>query len=185
MSDTAILSPQADISSDLKTFDSKVAAYARDPLHLQLPKAVLSCIMHDNTAVKRIIMQCAVKYALGACAVKSERRMIVALQDWLLPNEDIKYTAPEPITYTGLQYRFYSTSERILLHAVRGVFFPKESVATERLADIISMNYEEQGIIQKWGILKVETKDKKTNFAGRPETIKAIWQTLQQYIRRS
>ena len=109
----------------------------------------------------------------------------MALQDWMLPNEDIKYTAPEPISYTGLNYRFYITNERIILHAIRGAFFPKESVATERLDDIVTMNYEEQGLIQKWGILKIETKNKKTNFAGRPETIKAIWQTLQQYIRRA
>jgi hypothetical protein len=116
--------------------------------------------------------------------VETGRRIVMALQDWLLPNEDIKYTAPETVTYAGLEYRFYITSERIIFHAIRGAFFPKESIATERLEDIVTMNYEEQGWPRKYGILRIETKNKKTNFAGRPETIKAIWQTLQQYIRR-
>ncbi len=108
----------------------------------------------------------------------------MALQEWLLPEEEVKYTAPGIITYMGSPYRFYITNERVLLHANRGMFFPKEDIITERLVAITSMSYKEQGFLPKIGVLQVETKDKSMKFGRKPEIIKAIWQTLQKDIRR-
>jgi hypothetical protein len=108
----------------------------------------------------------------------------MALQDWLLPNEEIKYTASGNVRFAASAYRFNITNERIILYQQIGTFFKKENVIAERLEDIISMAYSEgYELFAKFGYLKVQTTSKTVKYAGRPENMKALWQELQQYIR--
>jgi hypothetical protein len=110
----------------------------------------------------------------------------MSLEKWLLPKENIHYCAPDNITYSGVDLRFYISNERILLHNKQGLIFKKETIVAERLSDVITMAYREEGILMgKKGILQVQTKDKVMDFKGKPESIKTIWQNLQLYIKRT
>lgn len=110
----------------------------------------------------------------------------MSLEKWLLPQENINYCAPDNVTYSGVNLRFYISNERILLHSKTGWIFKKETIVVERLSDVITMAYKEEGILMaKRGVLQVQTKDKVMDFKGKPESIKTIWQNLQLYIRRN
>ena len=109
----------------------------------------------------------------------------MSLQTWLMPQENIYYTAPDNVEYGGSNLKFHITDQRIVLHNHKGLIFKKESVVTERLDDIVSMSYREEGILfAKKGVLQIQTKQKIMDFKGKPESIKVIWQNLQQYIKR-
>lgn len=109
----------------------------------------------------------------------------MALHDWLMPQENIQYSSPETVEYGGTELIFHITDQRIVLHNRKGFIFKKESIVTERLEDIITMAYKEEGILfMKKGVLQIQTKNKVMDFKGKPESIKVIWHNLQQYIKR-
>lgn len=109
----------------------------------------------------------------------------MSLQTWLMPQENICYSASDTVEYGGTDLKFHITDSRIILHNTKGLIFKKESVVTERLDDIITMAYKEEGILfAKKGVLQIQTKTKVMDFKGKPESIKVIWHNLQQYIKR-
>ena len=108
----------------------------------------------------------------------------MVLQDFLFPQEVIKYQSPSKIKYGDFPYDFYITDQRILCHSLTGLIFKKDRVVAERLEDITTLSYNEKGLIGKKGILTVNTSSKVMKFEGRPSDVKTIWQELQKYIRR-
>jgi hypothetical protein len=109
----------------------------------------------------------------------------MALHHWLLPQENIHYSAQETINYGGVDLIFHVSDQRIILHNRKGFIFKKESIVAERLEDITTMAYREEGVLfAKKGILQIQTQNKVMDFRGKPETVKIIWHNLQQYIKR-
>lgn len=109
----------------------------------------------------------------------------MALHDWLMPNENMNYSAPDTIEYGGAELNFYITDQRIVLHNRKGLIFKKESIVTERLSEIVSMAYKEEGILfMKKGVLQIHMSNKIMDFKGKPESIKVIWHNLQYLIKR-
>ena len=108
----------------------------------------------------------------------------MALQQWLMPGENIQYRGGE----VWIQHRkceLFITSERLLFYANEGFFFKKEFVVAERLADIESMSYSETGTFSKQGKLEVHFRYKKVlSIIGTSQSVRTAWQTLQHYIRR-
>ena len=110
--------------------------------------------------------------------------MKMVLEDFLFPGEVIKYQSPSEVKYSGDYFNFYITDQRLLVHKRSGLLFKKDRVIAERLGGIISISYKEKGLISKKGILRVETNVKKMDFEGKAGDMKAIWQELQQFIKR-
>lgn len=109
----------------------------------------------------------------------------MALQNWLMPLENVKYSSPDTVEFAGADLRFHISDQRIILHNTKGLLFKKETIVAERLEDIVTMAYKEEGILfAKKGVLQIQTKNKVMDFKGKPESIKVIWHTLQQYIKR-
>jgi hypothetical protein len=109
----------------------------------------------------------------------------LVLEDFLLPMETIKYQAPDLITYAEHLYNLYMTNYRLIFYVKVGLLFKKENVVSERLEDIITMDYSERGLISKSGVLKIQTKDKRMEIQGTVPIIKAVWQELQKYSKRA
>jgi hypothetical protein len=108
----------------------------------------------------------------------------VVLSDFLYPGEKIIFQSGK-IESLNDQFSFYITDQRILLYRQRGVLFKKDRIIAERLDDIRTMNYSEEGTLRKKGILCIETYSKKMEpIVGRVLDIKAIWQEMQKYIRK-
>ena len=106
------------------------------------------------------------------------------LENFLFPKEIIRYQSPCPIRYGDDDYTLYVTDQRLLAHKSTGLIFKKDRVIAERLDDIKSLSYDEQGLIFKTALLTVETDCKKMSYTGRPLDIKTLWQEVQRYIRR-
>lgn len=77
----------------------------------------------------------------------SELEMV--LENFLFPQEVIKYRSPSKITYGEFLYDFYITDQRILCHSLTGRFFKKDRVVAERLEGITTLSYNEKGHIER------------------------------------
>ena len=108
----------------------------------------------------------------------------MVLSEFLYPGETIVFQSGK-IESLNDQFFFYITDQRILLYRQRGVFFKKDRVIAERIEDIRTMHYSEEGVLRKKGILHIETFSKKMEpIVGKVLDIKAIWQEMQKYIKR-
>ena len=116
--------------------------------------------------------------------LKRKECLTMALQQWLMPGENIQYRGGE-VWIQGQKCELFITSERLLFYANQGFFFKKEFIVAERLADIESMSYSETGNFSKQGKLEVHFRYKKIlPIKGTPQSVRLAWQTLQHYIRR-
>jgi len=120
------------------------------------------------------------------CGLKTaiECELDLVLEDFLLPNEAIRYKSPGMIRYLGEKFYFYITNRRILVYRSRGKVFKKDRVIAERLESIKSLNYNERGLARKRGYLNVETESKRMFFEGKIPDVKGIWQELQKHIKK-
>ena len=109
----------------------------------------------------------------------------MVLEDFLFPGEVIIFQSGKVETLND-RFDFYITDQRILLYRRRGVIFKKDKVIAERIEDILTLHYDEKGIVKKKGVLRIETVSKKMEpIEGKVPDIKAIWQELQKYIKRN
>ena len=108
----------------------------------------------------------------------------VVLTDFLYPGETIVFQSNKIVSLND-NFFFYITDQRILLYRRRGVLFKKDRIIAERIEDLRTMNYAENGVLRRKGILRIETYSKKMDpLVGKVADIKAIWQEMQKYIRK-
>ena len=106
----------------------------------------------------------------------------MALDDFLMPGENVCYLSPEPIEYQGDIYDFCITDRRLIWHKRTGIIFKSDKVVAEYIGDIDGMSYEERGILSKKGIIKIRMTRKKLEFSGSKDSIKAIYVKLQSHM---
>ncbi len=104
------------------------------------------------------------------------------LQDFMSPSETIRFSAPNLVMHANQYYNLHITNDKLILHNTRGLIFKKDDIIAHRLEDILTMQYNEKGIISKRGLLEIHMKDKKLPIEGHPTSMKAVWQELQKYI---
>ena len=96
----------------------------------------------------------------------------------------IRFQSPRRVRTHGDLFEFYITDHRMLLYKRRGVVLKRDTIIAERLEDIRTLHYHEKGVLEKRGVLHIETLSKKMEpIEGRSSNIKAIWQELQKYIK--
>lgn len=108
----------------------------------------------------------------------------MVLEDFLFPQEAIRYQCPTKVRYGDDLYTLYITNLRVLAYKRKGLLFKKDEIIAERLEDIRTMSYREKGILSKKGIFHIETQVKKMDFEGKANDMKTIWQKTQQCIQR-
>jgi len=108
----------------------------------------------------------------------------LVLEDFLFPNETIKYQSPNKISYLGDKFYFYITNQRILVYRSKGKVSKKARVIAEKLEDIKRLSYNEKGLIRKKAHLSVQTENKRMFLEGKIPDIKNIWQELQKYTKK-
>jgi hypothetical protein len=108
----------------------------------------------------------------------------LVLADFLYPGETVVFQSGKVRTLNDVFF-FYITDQRMLLHRRRGVMFKKDRIVAERLEDVRTMQYTEEGVLRKKGVLRIETLSKKMEpIVGKVSDIKGIWQEMQKYIRK-
>lgn len=109
----------------------------------------------------------------------------MALAQFMLPGESVLYESPGEVYYRRRPRALLITGERLLLHAVTGVFGPKEHVVAQPLTWVSHLEYSEEGLFSKRGRLDVRFTDETVSFTGEPEVIKDVWRALQRHALKT
>ncbi|MCL1976738.1 MAG: zinc ribbon domain-containing protein [Candidatus Bathyarchaeota archaeon] len=111
------------------------------------------------------------------------------LEDYLMPNESIKYQSECNVRYGEKEYSVILTDIRLILYAIRGMFFKSDDVVTELLTNIRGIKYKETGILTKTAHLQVNCiETQKANagsiidLMGSQYAIKALYQRLLPFL---
>jgi hypothetical protein len=106
----------------------------------------------------------------------------LALEDYLMPGEEIKFRSNRTVRYGGKLYTVVLSDRRILLYAQRGVLFKNDDLVAHKLADLQNVKYSERGILGKRGIIRVQSVKTEMDLEGPAEEIKALYQQIMQFM---
>ncbi len=67
------------------------------------------------------------------------------LQDFLVPEEQIKFVCKRDIEYDNKKYYLFITNKRLLLYKERGIFKKSEDIICEKLERLDGLEYKERG----------------------------------------
>lgn len=102
------------------------------------------------------------------------------LEDFLTPGEQIQFRNPD-ISYGNSVYELIVTNKRLILYARRGLIFKKDEMISIMMAEIRNIQYKEEGIISKKGILIIDTDNRRLTFYGSPQGIKVAYHNIMQF----
>ncbi len=71
------------------------------------------------------------------------------LQDFLLPQENVKFHSNSLVRYGVKKYKVLITDKRIILFAQRGHFLKTDDIVSERLDRLQGLEYSEKGVFFK------------------------------------
>ena len=103
------------------------------------------------------------------------------LEDYLLPNENIRYQSDFEIQYGSKLYTVLLTDIRLVLYSRRGLLFKSDDVVTEAIRDVQGIKYKESGMIFKSAYLEVQSRSKLI-LRGDPAAIKTLYQRLLPFL---
>lgn len=103
------------------------------------------------------------------------------LEDYLMPNENIRYQSDFDIQYGDKSYTVVLTDIRLILYARKGLIFKSDDVVTEAIRDVQGIKYKESGILFKSAYLEVLSKSKLV-LTGNQAAIKTLYQRLLPFL---
>jgi hypothetical protein len=103
----------------------------------------------------------------------------MALHDFLAPDENIKYSSPEPVEIQGDLFDFHLTNKRFIWHKTRGLIFKKDSFIAEVLSKVTGIQFREEGLFSKRSTIVIEMGDRKKEFSGKSKVIKTLYGEIQ------
>lgn len=109
----------------------------------------------------------------------------MTLEKYLMPEEQIRYEHPTKAQIGEIAYNIYITDTRLIGHTKKGLIFKNDSVVTINLDEIKSLDYNEAGILNKKGTLKLNTRDMSFSIYGTPRGMNQLWQTLQSFMKKN
>ena len=105
----------------------------------------------------------------------------MGVEQFLAPGENVRYTSPSPVNFQGETYTMLITDRRIMWHKTKGLLFKKNSFVAVPIEQIKDIRYEEKGLLTKSANVTLLLLDKKYDFSGSRESMKAIYGELQAY----
>lgn len=103
----------------------------------------------------------------------------MVLQDFIAPDETIKYSSIEPVEYMGDLFNFHLTNRRMIWHKQTGLIFKKDHIVAEILDVVSHIQFKEEGIFNKKGTVVIVMGDKKKEFSGKLKNMKALYSEVQ------
>jgi hypothetical protein len=98
-----------------------------------------------------------------------------------MPGEQIRFHSTGGVRYGTKRYEVILTDRRLVLYAQRGLLFKNDDVVTQRLDELQGIKYSEQGIIDKKGIIRIESRTQ-MNLEGSAKEMKALYQQMMQFL---
>jgi hypothetical protein len=106
------------------------------------------------------------------------------LAQFLLPGEAVRYESSGTVRHGLTAYTLCLTGERLLLYSEGGPLGRKESVVSENLSDIDSLEYTEGGFLPGGASLKINFRRETLSLSGESDVLKDVWRHLQPYAVR-
>jgi hypothetical protein len=107
----------------------------------------------------------------------------MALQDYLLPLENIKFHSKTSVSYGGKRYNVLITDKRLLLFAQRGYLLRSDDIVSERLDRLQALEYSEKGLLFKTAKILIQGSSK-MEINGYPSELKPLFQNIQAILER-
>jgi hypothetical protein len=105
----------------------------------------------------------------------------MALQDYLLPLENIKFHSKTSVAYGGKRYNVLITDKRLILFMQRGYIIRSDDIVSERLERLQSLEYSEKGLLIKTAKISIQGTAK-MEITGHPSEMKPLFQNLQSTV---
>jgi hypothetical protein len=106
----------------------------------------------------------------------------LALQDFLLPQENIKFQSKTLIHYANKTYRVIITDKRFILYARRGHFLKSDDIISERLDSLSGLEYSEKGIIFREAKICLQGTTK-IDIHGPISELKPLFHTMESLVK--
>ncbi len=103
------------------------------------------------------------------------------LEDYLMPNENIRYQSDFDVMYGDKAYTVVLTDIRLILYSRRGLLFKSDDVVTEAIRDIQGIKYKETGAIFKSSYLEILSKSRIV-LSGNRAALKTLYQRLLPFL---
>ena len=105
------------------------------------------------------------------------------LQDFLLPQENVKFHSNSLIRYGGKKYSVLLTDKRIILFAQRGHILKTDDIVSERLDRLQGLEYSEKGLIFKFSKISI-VGTTKLEIVGPTSELRLMFHNLQSLVNR-
>jgi hypothetical protein len=105
----------------------------------------------------------------------------MALQDYLLPLENIKFHSKTSVVYGGKRYNVLITDKRLILFMQRGYIIRSDDIVSERLERLQSLEYSEKGLLIKSAKITIQGTSR-MEITGHPAEMKPLFQSLQSIV---
>lgn len=103
------------------------------------------------------------------------------IEDYLMPNEEIKYHSDGNLGYGGKLYELVVTDKRLLLYSRRGAIFKRDDIVSQKINEVLHVRYKENGILKKIGILEIDARTR-FSLSGTPAAIKTVYHQILQFF---
>jgi hypothetical protein len=106
---------------------------------------------------------------------------IMAIHEFLLPDENIKFQSKTEVKYAEKKYNFLITDMRIILYAKRGRFLKSDDIISERLDKLHEIKYCEKGLIFRTAKITIQSNINMDIFGSCSE-LKQLFNNLQVIV---
>jgi hypothetical protein len=107
----------------------------------------------------------------------------MALQDFLLPLENVKFHSKTFVQYADKKYKVLISDKRIILYAQRGHLLKSDDIVSERIDRLQGIEYTEKGFIFRTARIYIQGTTK-IEIQGPISEIKSLFHNLQTLINR-
>ncbi len=105
----------------------------------------------------------------------------MALRDFLVPEEQIKFICKRDIEYANKKYDLFITNKRILLYKERGFLNKSEDLICEKLERLEGLEYKEKGGLLNLAKLSINGGIK-MEIKGPSKEVKDMFQILEYLL---
>ncbi len=103
------------------------------------------------------------------------------LRDFLVPEEQIKFTCKRNIEYANKKYELFITNKRLVLYKERGILNKSEDVVCEKIERLEGLEYKERRGI--FNLAKISIKGGiKIDIKGPSQEVKNMFKVLECLI---
>jgi hypothetical protein len=106
----------------------------------------------------------------------------LALKDFLLPLENIKFQSETLIHYASKKYKVVITDKRFILYAQRGHILKSDDIISERLDSLGGLEYSEKGIIFREAKIRLQGTTK-IDIHGPISELKTLFHTMESLVK--